>query len=292
MVTFDGQRFTFDGSCSYVLTTVRPRPGPWAVGATGAAGQAPQHPLPTGQLRGQQLPAHLQSPDRERRVWEVRRHLLPGHQDLPGGERAGWGLLTLQPPEPQVLAAGHPQTPAVCVVGGRSPRRYTAVLRGGGCSSQKLDPQPLVQFPPRSGMFCPNSKGQAPSTELASGRHWPNACPHCLREPRAGDVEPGDIWRPPRTGDRPPHDSPAPQDLTIVLADRTYTVSGGDPHVHFRVQTGSLNLVLDITIGSRYNLTLVWNKHMTVYIKITRAAQVQALPQGPGRPAGQGQRPA
>ncbi|XP_040320211.1 mucin-6 [Herpailurus yagouaroundi] len=62
-------------------------------------------------------------------------------------------------------------------------------------------------------------------------------------------------------------------DLTIVLADRTYTVSGGDPHVHFRVQTGSLNLVLDITIGSRYNLTLVWNKHMTVYIKITRAAQ-------------------
>uniref|UniRef100_A0A8C8Y2Z6 VWFD domain-containing protein n=1 Tax=Panthera leo TaxID=9689 RepID=A0A8C8Y2Z6_PANLE len=62
-------------------------------------------------------------------------------------------------------------------------------------------------------------------------------------------------------------------DLTIVLADRTYTVSGGDPHIHFRVQTGSLNLVLDVTVGSRYNLTLVWNKHMTVYIKITRAAQ-------------------
>ncbi|XP_077627639.1 mucin-6-like [Crocuta crocuta] len=61
--------------------------------------------------------------------------------------------------------------------------------------------------------------------------------------------------------------------LSIVLADKNYTVSGEDPHVHFRVKTGSLNLVLDVTIGSRYSLTFVWNKHMSVYITITRAAQ-------------------
>ncbi|XP_038420414.1 mucin-6-like [Canis lupus familiaris] len=61
--------------------------------------------------------------------------------------------------------------------------------------------------------------------------------------------------------------------LSIVLADRNYTVSGEDPHVHFRVNAGSLNLVLDITISNRYNLTLVWNKHMTIFIKITRATQ-------------------
>lgn len=76
-----------------------------------------------------------------------------------------------------------------------------------------------------------------------------------------------------------------------MLADRTYTVSGGDPHVHFRVQTGSLNLVLDVTVGSRYNLTLVWNKHMTVYIKITRAAQVQVLSPRPGAARGAGAAP-
>lgn len=71
-----------------------------------------------------------------------------------------------------------------------------------------------------------------------------------------------------------PHDGPAPQGLSIVLADRNYTVSGVNPDVHFRVKAGSLHLVLDITIGSTYNLTLVWNKHMTVFIKMARASQV------------------
>nr|KAF6275489.1 mucin 6, oligomeric mucus/gel-forming [Myotis myotis] len=61
--------------------------------------------------------------------------------------------------------------------------------------------------------------------------------------------------------------------LSIVLADRNYTVSGTDPQVHFRVRAGSLHLVLDVTIGSSYNLTLIWNKHMTVSIKISRASQ-------------------
>lgn len=59
-----------------------------------------------------------------------------------------------------------------------------------------------------------------------------------------------------------------------MLADRNYTVSGADPHVHVQVKAGSLHLVLDITIGNGYNLTLVWNKHMTVFIEIAHAAQV------------------
>lgn len=59
-----------------------------------------------------------------------------------------------------------------------------------------------------------------------------------------------------------------------MLADRNYTVSGADPHVHFQVKASSLHLVLDITIGNGYNLTLVWNKHMTVFIEIAHAAQV------------------
>ena len=59
-----------------------------------------------------------------------------------------------------------------------------------------------------------------------------------------------------------------------MLADANYTVSGEDPGVHFRVKAGSLHLVLDITISSAYNLTLTWNKHMTVFIKVARASQV------------------
>ncbi|XP_023987358.1 mucin-6 [Physeter macrocephalus] len=61
--------------------------------------------------------------------------------------------------------------------------------------------------------------------------------------------------------------------LSITLADRNYTVSGEDPGMHFRVKAGSLHLVLDATISSTYNLTLIWNKHMTVFIKIARASQ-------------------
>ncbi|XP_030620205.1 mucin-6 [Delphinapterus leucas] len=61
--------------------------------------------------------------------------------------------------------------------------------------------------------------------------------------------------------------------LSIMLADRNYTVSGEDPVVHFRVKASSMHLVLDATVSSTYNLTLIWNKHMTVFIKITRASQ-------------------
>uniref|UniRef100_A0A4X1VZC0 Mucin 6, oligomeric mucus/gel-forming n=1 Tax=Sus scrofa TaxID=9823 RepID=A0A4X1VZC0_PIG len=61
--------------------------------------------------------------------------------------------------------------------------------------------------------------------------------------------------------------------LSIVLADGNYTVSGEDPGVRFRVKAGSLHLELDATIGSAYNLSLIWNKHMTVFIKVAGASQ-------------------
>lgn len=70
-----------------------------------------------------------------------------------------------------------------------------------------------------------------------------------------------------------------------MLADRNYTVKGADPRVHFRVKAGSLHLLLDISIGSSYNLTLVWNKHMAVSIALSRASQVPTTrPTHPGCP--------
>lgn len=93
---------------------------------------------------------------------------------------------------------------------------------------------------------------------------------HPASESSAGEAEPSG---------RQPHHGPTPQGLSIVLEDKNYTVSGEeDPHVHFRVKASSLNLMLDVTISSKYNLTLIWNKHMTVFIKIARASQVPAPP--------------
>lgn len=99
---------------------------------------------------------------------------------------------------------------------------------------------------------------------------------------RAGGTHSGWAWA------WQPGDSPAPQGLSIVLADRNYTVSGTDPQVDYRVRADSLHLILDVTLGSSYNLTVVWNKHMTVSIKISRASQV---PCAPAQVAGVGRRP-
>ncbi|XP_023580171.1 mucin-6 [Trichechus manatus latirostris] len=65
--------------------------------------------------------------------------------------------------------------------------------------------------------------------------------------------------------------------LSIVLADKTYTVGGYDPQVSFQVQPSSLHLVLDIYIADKYNLTLTWNKHMMVLIKVSRASAQDAF---------------
>lgn len=64
------------------------------------------------------------------------------------------------------------------------------------------------------------------------------------------------------------------QGLSITMADRNYTVSGEEALVHLQVKPSPLNLVLDIGIPGRLNLTLVWNKHMSVSIKIRHATQV------------------
>uniref|UniRef100_A0A2K5RVH9 Mucin 6, oligomeric mucus/gel-forming n=1 Tax=Cebus imitator TaxID=2715852 RepID=A0A2K5RVH9_CEBIM len=61
--------------------------------------------------------------------------------------------------------------------------------------------------------------------------------------------------------------------LSVVLADRNYTVSGEEPHVQLRVRPDALSLAVDVGVPGRYNLTLVWNRHMTVLIRITRASQ-------------------
>ncbi|KAH0508120.1 Mucin-6 [Microtus ochrogaster] len=61
--------------------------------------------------------------------------------------------------------------------------------------------------------------------------------------------------------------------LSITMADRNYTVSGEEPLVHLQVKPSPLNLVLDVDIPGRLNLTLVWNKHMSVSIKIRRATR-------------------
>uniref|UniRef100_A0A2R8ZIX8 Mucin 6, oligomeric mucus/gel-forming/pseudo n=1 Tax=Pan paniscus TaxID=9597 RepID=A0A2R8ZIX8_PANPA len=61
--------------------------------------------------------------------------------------------------------------------------------------------------------------------------------------------------------------------LSVVLADRNYTVTGEEPHVQLGVTPGALSLVVDISIPGRYNLTLIWNRHMTVLIRIARASQ-------------------
>jgi hypothetical protein len=83
-----------------------------------------------------------------------------------------------------------------------------------------------------------------------------------------------------------------PQGLSITMADRNYTVSGEDPSVHFQVKSNSLNLILDVGIPGWLNLTLIWNKHMSVTIKISRTSKVPTtrLPvhpsQQPSLPAG------
>lgn len=74
--------------------------------------------------------------------------------------------------------------------------------------------------------------------------------------------------------DRQSHANPTPQGLSVVLADRNYTVTGEEPHVQLSVRPGTLSLVVDISVPGRYNLTLIWNRHMTILIRITRDSQV------------------
>lgn len=64
------------------------------------------------------------------------------------------------------------------------------------------------------------------------------------------------------------------QDMTMILADRTYTVSGVNPLIKFSVRENGLHFIIDIIIPGRYNMVLIWNRHMNIFIKIFREAQV------------------
>ncbi|XP_062822100.1 mucin-6 [Anolis carolinensis] len=58
--------------------------------------------------------------------------------------------------------------------------------------------------------------------------------------------------------------------LTITLADRTYTVSGWNPQTEFFIEENALFLYTEITITDKYDIILVWNRHMNLFIKISR----------------------
>lgn len=91
-ITFDGERYSFDGSCQYTLAQVcSPLACPTDWQARGLTRVSPL-PIP-GPLWGQQhhqwdLPhCHRECP-----LWNHGCHLLKSHQDLPGGE-GGWNDL-------------------------------------------------------------------------------------------------------------------------------------------------------------------------------------------------------
>ncbi|NXP24083.1 MUC6 protein, partial [Scytalopus superciliaris] len=61
--------------------------------------------------------------------------------------------------------------------------------------------------------------------------------------------------------------------LTIILRDETFTISGENPGVQYHVKQNALHLMFDIVIPGKYNMTLIWNKHMNFFIKISRETQ-------------------
>ncbi|NXB24203.1 MUC6 protein, partial [Rhagologus leucostigma] len=61
--------------------------------------------------------------------------------------------------------------------------------------------------------------------------------------------------------------------LTIILRDETFAISGENPGVRYKVKKNALHLMFDIVIPGKYNMTLIWNKHMNFFIKISRETQ-------------------
>ncbi|XP_073206418.1 mucin-6 [Lepidochelys kempii] len=61
--------------------------------------------------------------------------------------------------------------------------------------------------------------------------------------------------------------------MTLILAEGTYLVYGDNPLTQFHVKKNALHLMFDIIIPGKYNMTLIWNKHMNIFIKIFREAQ-------------------
>ncbi|XP_009994738.1 PREDICTED: mucin-6 [Chaetura pelagica] len=61
--------------------------------------------------------------------------------------------------------------------------------------------------------------------------------------------------------------------LTFILRDETFSISGENPGVQYKVKNNALHLMFDIIIPGKYNMTLIWNKHMNFFIKISRESQ-------------------
>ncbi|XP_030338570.1 mucin-6 [Strigops habroptila] len=61
--------------------------------------------------------------------------------------------------------------------------------------------------------------------------------------------------------------------LTFILRDETFTISGENPGVLYNVKKNALHLMFDVIIPGKYNMTLIWNKHMNFFIKISRETQ-------------------
>ncbi|XP_074854651.1 mucin-6 [Carettochelys insculpta] len=61
--------------------------------------------------------------------------------------------------------------------------------------------------------------------------------------------------------------------MTLILADENYYVYGENPLTKFHVKKNVLHLMFDIIIPGKYNMTLIWNKHMNIFIKIFREIQ-------------------
>ncbi|XP_049676674.1 mucin-6 [Accipiter gentilis] len=61
--------------------------------------------------------------------------------------------------------------------------------------------------------------------------------------------------------------------LTLILRDETFTISGENPGVQYKVKKNALHLMFDIIIPGKYNMTLIWNKHMNFFTRISRETQ-------------------
>ncbi|XP_015679972.1 mucin-6 [Protobothrops mucrosquamatus] len=58
--------------------------------------------------------------------------------------------------------------------------------------------------------------------------------------------------------------------LTIIMGDKTFNVYGSNPLIHFFIEQNTLHLIIQITIPGKYNMTLIWNRHMNLFIKLFR----------------------
>ncbi|KAJ8795569.1 hypothetical protein J1605_002331 [Eschrichtius robustus] len=249
VVTFDGQRFVFDGNCEYILATVSAGLGPRGPqGGHGGPG-GPQGRLLLSAVSPQDSCGASDSQPTFKILTE---NVVCGKS----GVTCSRAIKIFLGVSRRVAFPTSPWGPRAWPLGA-----LTALCPGlhvhiTAAVSPELDN-------PCSGIFCRQQalEGRPPRPALA----LPRRAQARRQSPAALSGHPG--------RGQASCDSRTPQGLSIVLADRNYTVSGEDPSMHFRVKASSLHLVLDATISSTYHLTLIWNKHMTVFIKIARASQ-------------------